>query len=108
MPTARQACRSSQPRLLHGGLEDNVTGRARLVEDRLRECSSVVKIRHQGFATAPKAALDHAQGWTRVLAWMQAFVEKGETVDTRSPMFHVEHFVGTLVCVQYADVRISA
>ena len=57
MPTARQACRSSQPRLLHGGLEDRFTCFARLVEDRLRECSPVVKIRHQGFATAPKATL---------------------------------------------------
>jgi hypothetical protein len=28
----------------------------------------------------------HSQGWTRVLAWVQAFVEKGETVDTRKPV----------------------
>jgi len=42
----------------------------------------VVKI-HQGFATALKAALDHAKGWTHVLGSMQTFVEKGETVDTR-------------------------
>jgi uncharacterized protein YndB with AHSA1/START domain len=44
---------------------------------------TVVRVRQQGFAGAPKAAVDHAQGWTRVLGWMQAFVEKGETVDTR-------------------------
>jgi uncharacterized protein YndB with AHSA1/START domain len=44
---------------------------------------TVVKIRHEGFAAAPKAALDHAQGWKHVLAWMQAFLEKGETIDTR-------------------------
>jgi hypothetical protein len=43
----------------------------------------LVRVRQQGFAGAPKAAVDHAQGWTRVLGWMQAFVEKGETVDTR-------------------------
>jgi uncharacterized protein YndB with AHSA1/START domain len=42
-----------------------------------------VRIRHEGFAGDTKAAADHAQGWTRVLGWMQAFVEKGETVDTR-------------------------
>jgi uncharacterized protein YndB with AHSA1/START domain len=44
---------------------------------------TVVRVRQQGFAGAPKAAVDHAQGWTRVLGWMQAFVEKGETIDTR-------------------------
>jgi len=42
-----------------------------------------VKIRQEGFANAPEAARGHAQGWTRILGWMQAFVEKGETVDTR-------------------------
>ena len=46
---------------------------------------TMVKLRHEGFASAPKEALNHAQGWTRVLAWMQAFVEKGETLDTRPP-----------------------
>jgi len=44
---------------------------------------TVVRIRHEGFAGAPEAAQNHAQGWTRVLGWMQAFVENGETVDTR-------------------------
>jgi hypothetical protein len=24
--------------------------------------------------------------WTRVLGWVQAFVERGETVDTRKPV----------------------
>jgi len=45
---------------------------------------TMVRVRQEGFAEAPKAAADHAQGWTRVLGWMQAFVEKGETVDSRS------------------------
>jgi len=44
---------------------------------------TVVRVRQQGFAGAPKAALEHAQGWTRVLGWMQAFVENGDTVDSR-------------------------
>jgi uncharacterized protein YndB with AHSA1/START domain len=56
--------------LLHSGPQKVGTG-------------TVVKVRQEGFAGAPKAAADHAQGWTRVLGWMQAFVEKGETVDTR-------------------------
>lgn len=44
---------------------------------------TLVKVRHDGFAGAPKLAADHGQGWKRVLGWMQAFVEKGETIDTR-------------------------
>lgn len=44
---------------------------------------TLVKIRHTGFAGAPQDARDHANGWMRVLAWMQAFVEQGETVATR-------------------------
>ena len=48
---------------------------------------TVVKIRHSGFAaTAPEQSANHAQGWTRVLAWVQAFVESGETVETRKPV----------------------
>jgi len=44
---------------------------------------TLVKIHHSGFAGDPEAAKSHNQGWQRVLAWMQAFVEKGATVDTR-------------------------
>ncbi len=44
---------------------------------------TLVKIRHQGFATAPAAAADHTEGWKRVLGWMQGFIEKGETWETR-------------------------
>lgn len=47
---------------------------------------TLLKIRHHGFAGAPQAAKGHAEGWQRVLGWMQAFVEKGETVDTRPPV----------------------
>jgi uncharacterized protein YndB with AHSA1/START domain len=42
-----------------------------------------VRIRHSGFGEAPAQAKDHYQGWTRVLGWMQGFVEKGETAETR-------------------------
>ena len=44
---------------------------------------TLVKIRHTGFAGAPQEAKEHSSGWTRVIGWMQAFVEKGETVETR-------------------------
>ena len=48
---------------------------------------TMVKIRHSGFAdSATEQAVNHSQGWTRVLVWMQAFVENGETVDTRKPV----------------------
>jgi uncharacterized protein YndB with AHSA1/START domain len=44
---------------------------------------TLVKIRHTGFAGAPQDAQNHSRGWTSVLGWMQAFVEKGETAATR-------------------------
>jgi uncharacterized protein YndB with AHSA1/START domain len=45
---------------------------------------TIVKVRHSGFAGNIAAAQDHGEGWKRVLAWMQAFVEKGDTVETRT------------------------
>jgi|SRR6185312_10921923 len=44
---------------------------------------TLVKLRHCGFGGNVKSATDHGEGWKRVLGWMQAFVEKGETVETR-------------------------
>jgi uncharacterized protein YndB with AHSA1/START domain len=46
---------------------------------------TLVKIHHSGFAGYPEAAKGHTQGWTRVLGWLQAFTENGETIDTRKP-----------------------
>src|SRR5215472_14749307 len=42
-----------------------------------------VNLRHTGFKNLPDAARSHAQGWSRVLVWMQAYAERGETVDSR-------------------------
>jgi len=42
-----------------------------------------VRLYHSGFAQAPEQAQTHYQGWLHVTAWMQAFVEKGETLETR-------------------------
>ena len=42
-----------------------------------------VKIRQEGFAGDFKLAQDHGRGWTRVLGWLQAFVETGATIDSR-------------------------
>lgn len=44
---------------------------------------TLVRLRHSGFAAAPAAGKEHYQGWVRVMAWMQAFVEKGITVADR-------------------------
>src|SRR5439155_3819556 len=46
---------------------------------------TLVKIRHEGFAGNLEQAKGHSIGWTKVLGWMQAFLEKGETVNTRTP-----------------------
>jgi len=46
-----------------------------------------VRLCHSGFAQAPAAAQTHYQGWLHVTAWMQAFLEKGETVETRTLAF---------------------
>jgi uncharacterized protein YndB with AHSA1/START domain len=42
-----------------------------------------VRLNHSGFAAAPAAAQGHYQGWKRVIAWMQAYLEKGETIEAR-------------------------
>jgi uncharacterized protein YndB with AHSA1/START domain len=42
-----------------------------------------VRVQHSGFASIANAARDHGTGWVRVLGWMQAFVERGETIDSR-------------------------
>lgn len=44
---------------------------------------TVVRIRHSGFAGNLEAAKGHGEGWKRVLGWMQAFVERNDTVATR-------------------------
>jgi len=44
----------------------------------------LLKIRQTGFAGVPDAAKGHAEGWTRVLGWMQAYVERDQTVDVRA------------------------
>jgi uncharacterized protein YndB with AHSA1/START domain len=47
---------------------------------------TLLKIKQHGFAGAPQAAKGHSEGWTRVLGWMQAYLERGDTVDSRTPV----------------------
>jgi uncharacterized protein YndB with AHSA1/START domain len=44
---------------------------------------TLVRVRQEGFAAVPAQAVSHTDGWKRVLGWLEGFVEKGETVDTR-------------------------
>jgi len=44
---------------------------------------TLVKLRHEGFAVSPGAATSHADGWTRVMGWLESYLERGVTVDTR-------------------------
>jgi uncharacterized protein YndB with AHSA1/START domain len=45
---------------------------------------TLLKLRHEGFAGDVKSAADHGEGWKRVFGWLVAFIEREETVDTRS------------------------
>lgn len=44
---------------------------------------TLVRIRHSGFAGNLEQATRHGEGWKRILGWAQAFVERGETAETR-------------------------
>ncbi|MFZ0295698.1 MAG: SRPBCC domain-containing protein [Candidatus Sulfotelmatobacter sp.] len=44
---------------------------------------TLVKIRQQGFAGRIADATSHTEGWKRVMGWLVAYIEKGETVDMR-------------------------
>lgn len=42
-----------------------------------------VRVRHSGFGADLEGATSHGNGWIRVLGWMQAYVERNETADSR-------------------------
>lgn len=46
---------------------------------------TVVKIRHTGFAGNLDQLKGHSEGWKRVFTWLKAYVENGETAETRVP-----------------------
>lgn len=43
---------------------------------------TLLKIRHSGLASDPKLSESY-QGWRMILGWIQAYIEQGETVDSR-------------------------
>ena len=44
-----------------------------------------VTLRHSGLASRPNLAQSY-RGWPRMLGWLQAFLEKGETVEMRKDL----------------------
>jgi uncharacterized protein YndB with AHSA1/START domain len=48
------------------------------------ELGTLVRIRHSGLSAYPEIAQSY-RGWPRMLGWLQALLERGETVETREP-----------------------
>jgi uncharacterized protein YndB with AHSA1/START domain len=46
---------------------------------------TLVRIRHSGLAAHPEVAESY-RGWPRMLGWLRAFLEIGETADDRKPV----------------------
>lgn len=44
---------------------------------------TLVKLTHTGFAGDVEQTTNHSHGWSLVLAWLQAYAERGETVASR-------------------------
>jgi uncharacterized protein YndB with AHSA1/START domain len=44
---------------------------------------TILKLTHSGFAGNADQAKNHGLGWTAIFTWLQSFVEKGETIDSR-------------------------
>lgn len=43
---------------------------------------TLLRLRHTGLASHPELAQSY-QGWSRILGWIQAYLESGETVESR-------------------------
>jgi uncharacterized protein YndB with AHSA1/START domain len=46
---------------------------------------TLVKIHHSGFAGNMDSLKGHTEGWKRVFTWLKAYIETGETAETRHP-----------------------
>lgn len=46
--------------------------------------TTLVRITHSGFAKHPELTQAY-RGWPRMLSWLQSFIERGETAETRPP-----------------------
>lgn len=75
------------PRLLSSSWAASWTGDAKTnVRWELKPAGlgTLVKIRHSGFAAHPELTQAY-RGWPRMLGWLQALLERGETVEQRKP-----------------------
>jgi uncharacterized protein YndB with AHSA1/START domain len=50
-----------------------------------KDQGTFVRIRHSGFAAHPDVAQSY-RGWPRMLGWLRALLERGETVHDRKPV----------------------
>jgi len=76
------------PRILSSTWVATWTGGAKTKvrwELEVSENGTLVRIRHSGFAAHPELAQAY-RGWPRMLTWLQALLEKGETVEQRAPV----------------------
>jgi uncharacterized protein YndB with AHSA1/START domain len=48
-----------------------------------KDGGTLVKLTHTGFAGDADQAKNHTTGWSSVLGWLQAYVERGETIASR-------------------------
>src|ERR1700692_1604526 len=44
---------------------------------------TLLKNRREGLLPEPAGAASHSEGWKRVMGWLVAYLERGETIDTR-------------------------
>ena len=76
------------PRLLVYTWVASWTGEAKTIirwELEAQNQGTLVTIRHSGFAAHPELAQSY-RGWPRMLGWIQALLERGETVEDRKPV----------------------
>jgi len=73
------------PRLLTYSWVSSWTGEAKTTvcwELQANQQGTLVTVRHSGFAAHPELAQSY-RGWPRMLGWLQALLDRGETVDDR-------------------------
>jgi len=73
------------PRLIAYSWVSSWTGEAKTTvrwELQANPQGTLVTVRHSGFAAHPELAQSY-RGWPRMLGWLQALLDRGETVDDR-------------------------
>jgi uncharacterized protein YndB with AHSA1/START domain len=55
-----------------------------LWELEVKDGGTFLRLTHTGFAGDAEQATNHTHGWNQVIVWLQAYVERGETVASRT------------------------